>query len=171
MKSGRVVPVPFNKVSIDDKFWSPRIEINRLVTIPLGYKKCKETGRLDAWKLDWKDGDPCRPHIFWDSDVAKWMEAAACSLYLHPDTELKENLEGVITSMEYCAGHLIEAAVMHFSTTGDDRFLNIIRRYADCIDSVFGNGKDQKRGYPGHEELELRSGRGLRVLAGSSARP
>ncbi|MCD4776999.1 MAG: glycoside hydrolase family 127 protein [Candidatus Aegiribacteria sp.] len=186
MKSGSIAPVPFRMVSVDDRFWTPRMETNRLVTIPLGYEKCRETGRLDAWKLDWKEGDPCRPHIFWDSDVAKWMEAAACTLHLHPDTELKENLEGVITLMEkaqqpdgylnsyftmlepenrwtnlrdrhelYCAGHLIEAAVMHFSATGDDRFLNIVKRYADCIDSVFGNGEGQKRGYPGHEELEL----------------
>ena len=186
MKSGSIAPVPFRMVSVDDQFWSPRIETNRLVTIPLGYEKCRGTGRLDAWKLDWKDGDPCRPHIFWDSDVAKWMEAAACSLQIHPDSALKDDLEGVITSMEkaqepdgylnsyfttvepenrwtnlrdrhelYCAGHLIEAAVTHFSATGDDRFLNIIVRYADCIDSVFGNGEGQKRGYPGHEELEL----------------
>jgi len=186
MKSGLIVPVPFSRVSVDDLFWSPRMETNRLVTIPLGYEQCRKTGRLDAWKLDWKDGDPCRPHIFWDSDVAKWMEAAACSLYLHPDTELKENLNSVIDSMEkaqqpdgylnsyftaiepanrwtnlrdrhelYCAGHLIEAAVAHFSATGDDRFINIIRKYADCIDSVFGDGAGQKRGYPGHEELEL----------------
>jgi DUF1680 family protein len=28
-------------------------------------------------------------------------------------------------------------------------------RYADHIDAVFGPGRDQKRGYPGHEEIEL----------------
>ena len=185
-KAECIIPVPFHRVSVDDLFWSPRVEKNRMITVPLGYEKCRKTGRLDAWKLDWKDGDPCRPHIFWDSDVAKWMEAAACSLYLHPDSELKKNLNSVIDSMEkaqqpdgylnsyftavepanrwtnlrdrhelYCAGHLIEAAVTHFSATGDDRFINIARRYADCIDSVFGNGAGQKRGYPGHEELEL----------------
>ncbi|MCK4506802.1 MAG: glycoside hydrolase family 127 protein, partial [Candidatus Aegiribacteria sp.] len=181
-----IIPVPFHRVSVNDLFWSPRIETNRSVTVPLGYEQCRNTGRLDAWKLDWKDGDPCRPHIFWDSDVAKWMEASACSLYFHPDSNLRENLNNVINLMEkaqhpdgylnsyftvvepanrwtnlrdrhelYCAGHLIEAAVTHFSATGDDRFINIIIRYADCIDSVFGSGAGQKRGYPGHEELEL----------------
>ena len=186
MKTDHIIPVPFHRVSVDDLFWSPRIETNRMVTVPLGYEQCRNTGRLDAWKLDWKDGDPCRPHIFWDSDVAKWMEASACSLYFHQDQKLKENLNNVIDLMEkaqqpdgylnsyfasvepdnrwtnlrdrhelYCAGHLIEAAVTHFDTTGDDKFINIIIRYADCIDSVFGNGAGQKRGYPGHEELEL----------------
>ncbi len=186
MTTERIIPVPFHRVSIDDLFWSPRIETNRMVTVQLGYEQCRNTGRLDAWKLVWKDGEPRRPHIFWDSDVAKWMEAAACSLYLHPDSNLKENLNDVINLMEqaqqpdgylnsyftavepanrwtnlrdrhelYCAGHLIEAAVMHFLATGEDKFINIITGYADCIDSVFGNGAGQKHGYPGHEELEL----------------
>ncbi len=100
MTTERIIPVPFHRVSIDDLFWSPRIETNRMVTVQLGYEQCRNTGRLDAWKLDWKDGEPRRPHIFWDSDVAKWMEAAACSLYLHPDSNLKENLNDVINLME-----------------------------------------------------------------------
>ena len=55
----------------------------------------------------------------------------------------------------YCAGHLIEAAVAHFEATGSRLFLDTMCRYADYIGEVFGRGKGQKRGYPGHEELEL----------------
>ncbi|MCS7209441.1 MAG: glycoside hydrolase family 127 protein [Fimbriimonadales bacterium] len=53
----------------------------------------------------------------------------------------------------YCAGHLIEAAVAHFQATGSTRLLNIARRFADYIDSVFGEGK--RLGYCGHPEIEL----------------
>jgi DUF1680 family protein len=55
----------------------------------------------------------------------------------------------------YCAGHLIEAAVAHHEATGKDSFLNIARKYADHIGSVFGRDESQKRGYCGHAEVEL----------------
>lgn len=55
----------------------------------------------------------------------------------------------------YCCGHLIEASVAHFQATGDKKFLDCMCRYADYVDSVFGRGKGKKRGYPGHEEIEL----------------
>ena len=55
----------------------------------------------------------------------------------------------------YCCGHLIEASIAHFQATGDRKFLDCMCRYADYVDSVFGRGKGKKRGYPGHEEIEL----------------
>ena len=55
----------------------------------------------------------------------------------------------------YCAGHLIEAAVAHYQATGKRSLLDVLCRYADYIISVFGTGAGQKRGYPGHEEIEL----------------
>lgn len=55
----------------------------------------------------------------------------------------------------YCAGHLIEAAVAHHAATGKTCFLEIMCRCADHIAATFGPGRDQKRGYPGHEEIEL----------------
>ena len=55
----------------------------------------------------------------------------------------------------YCAGHMAEAAVAHFEATGSRKFLDVARRCADCIAATFGRGKGKKRGYPGHEELEL----------------
>ena len=36
--------------------------------------------RLDALDLNWRLGMPNRPHHFWDSDNAKWIEAASLSL-------------------------------------------------------------------------------------------
>ena len=55
----------------------------------------------------------------------------------------------------YCAGHLTEAAVAHFEATGERFFLDAMRRYADLIAKTFGRRPGQKRGYPGHEEIEL----------------
>jgi DUF1680 family protein len=62
-------------------------------------------------------------------------------------TNLRDNHE------LYCAGHLIEAAVAHHRATGKTSLLDVARKVADHIDSVFGPGK--RMGYPGHPEIEL----------------
>jgi uncharacterized protein len=53
----------------------------------------------------------------------------------------------------YCAGHLFQAAVAYHRATGDRRLLDVSRRFADYIDSVFGAGK--RAGTPGHPEIEM----------------
>ncbi|GAB4314859.1 MAG: glycoside hydrolase family 127 protein [Promethearchaeota archaeon] len=41
-------------------------------------RKLRETGRWDAFRLDWTPGCGRQPpHVYWDSDVAKWIESAA----------------------------------------------------------------------------------------------
>ena len=55
----------------------------------------------------------------------------------------------------YNAGHLLEGAIAYYETTGRRRWLDIMERYLDHIYSVFGTGPGQKRGYDGHEEIEL----------------
>jgi DUF1680 family protein len=55
----------------------------------------------------------------------------------------------------YCAGHLIEGAVAYFQATGKRRLLDIMARYADNIATVFGPEEGKRKGYCGHEEIEL----------------
>ncbi len=55
----------------------------------------------------------------------------------------------------YCAGHLIEGAVAYYQATGKRKLLDVMARYADHISSVFGPEPDKKKGYCGHEEIEL----------------
>lgn len=55
----------------------------------------------------------------------------------------------------YCFGHMAEAAVAYYEATGKDRFLNAVRRYADCIIKEIGPGEGQKHGYPGHPIAEM----------------
>ncbi len=185
-KSGGANPVPLESVTVNDAFWAPRLVTNREVTLPIEYDQLKTTGRIDAFRLDWRPGQPNRPHHFWDSDVAKWLEAVGYSLQTHPDAELQSLADGVIdliaaaqqpdgylniyysvvapgerwTNLRdmhelYCAGHLMEAAVAYYGGTGNRRLLEVMCRYADYIATVFGSQEGQKRGYPGHEEIEL----------------
>lgn len=53
----------------------------------------------------------------------------------------------------YCGGHLVEAGVALFESTGDRRLLDVAIRWVDHLMSVFG--PDRRVGYPGHEEVEL----------------
>ncbi|MCG8512810.1 MAG: glycoside hydrolase family 127 protein [Halanaerobiales bacterium] len=55
----------------------------------------------------------------------------------------------------YCAGHMIEAAVAHYESTGKRKLLDMACKLADHIDSKFGSDKGKVRGYPGHQEIEL----------------
>ena len=174
------------KIRLRDGVFALRQKINREVTIPTCIRRCEETGRLKAFKLQWKPGDPDQPHVFWDSDVAKVLEGMAAALMLDPDPAMEKQLDELVelvigaqqpdgylnthfTQVEpenrwkdlarqhelYDAGHLMEAAVAYFQATGKRNFLDAMCRYADYIASVFGLGPGQKRGYPGHEEIEL----------------
>ncbi|KIJ46906.1 glycoside hydrolase family 127 protein, partial [Sphaerobolus stellatus SS14] len=79
---------PFNSVKITSKFWQDRIKVTREVALPSIMDRMKETGRWDVLKLGWKEGMPNRPHHFWDSDVAKWTEAACYALAAAPGEKL-----------------------------------------------------------------------------------
>jgi hypothetical protein len=184
--------VPFTRVVIDDQFWSLRQETNRKITIPYVQSMAEKTGRFDSFRLThanleggWKFGMQ-NPPIYWDSDVAKWIEAASYSLATHPETGLARKVDEVVeliaasqqddgylnvhfTAVDpegrwtnlrdlhelYCAGHLIEAAVAHFEATGKRTLLDPMIRYTDYIASTFGPEPGKRRGYPGHEEIEL----------------
>jgi uncharacterized protein len=181
-----MVFIPQSSVKITSGFWADRQKTNREVTIPFQYQQLLKTGQVDAFKLAWKHGDPKPPHIFWDSDLAKWIEAASYSLATHPDPELEGLLDETIaliasaqqkdgylnvhfTVVEpekrwtnlrdmhelYCAGHMIEAGAAHFMATGKRSLLDVVCKYVDYIDSTFGREPGKKRGYPGHEEIEL----------------
>ncbi|MEO8473085.1 MAG: beta-L-arabinofuranosidase domain-containing protein [Chryseolinea sp.] len=120
---------------------------------------------------------------FDDSDVYKALEAIAYSLKNHPDKSLESTADSWIdkiaaaqqpdgylntyytlsgldkrwTDMEkhedYCAGHLIEAGVAYYHTTGKRKLLDVGIRFADHIDNTFR--KQDKHWISGHQEIEL----------------
>ena len=177
--------VPSGNVRIDLGLWGERQAVNRDKTLPAVYHQMKITGRLDAWKLDWQPGQP-KPHIFWDSDVGKWIEAVGYSLQSYPNPAFEQQVDEVVdwiqqaqqpdgylniffTAVEpenrfknlrdrhelYDAGHLIEGAIAYTNATGKSTLLDVLLRYVDLIDTTFGRGDGQKRGYAGHPEVEL----------------
>ena len=107
MKTWQELPV--GTVQLQDPFFAPRVRTNHERTIPSNLEKCHETGRFDAFRLDWKEGMPNKPHFFWDSDVAKVLEGMAYDLQLNPDPERAAELDryvGLICSAQQPDGYL-----------------------------------------------------------------
>ena len=75
----KLKPLPFTRVQLHDAFWAPRMAANRSATLPAEYAQLERTGRLAALELAWQPGAGSPPHIFWDSDIAKWIEGCVCA--------------------------------------------------------------------------------------------
>ncbi|HUF39272.1 MAG TPA: beta-L-arabinofuranosidase domain-containing protein [Anaerolineales bacterium] len=167
-----------------DRFWAPRLEALRLVTLPGQWESMESTGRIDNFRA--AAGRIDKPHqgfVFNDSDVYKWLEAAAragphpayrdrmaelvelIAAAQDPDGYLNTAFMGENAAERwsnirdrhelYCAGHLIEAALV-LSEGDDDRLMSVARRLADLICSLFGPEENGKRpAVPGHQEIEI----------------
>lgn len=177
--------VSYANVTLNSGYLYEKYMLNKNVTIDAVYKRFFESGRIEALKCGWKEGMEKKPHVFWDSDVAKWMEGAAYLLQKEDDAELERKIESIIDDMEanqtedgyfnsyfitcdpearftrrhdhelYCAGHFMEAAVAYYEATGRDRFLGVMRKYADCIKKAFIDEKTAGFVTPGYEEIEM----------------
>ena len=98
-----VQPVPFTAVHLDDGFWAPRIETNRVETIPFAFKQCELSGRVDNFIRAAKAlrGEPLentKPpgYPFDDTDVYKVIEGASYALSVHPDPTLDAYVDSLI---------------------------------------------------------------------------
>ena len=177
--------VSMKNIDVTGGFWQEKQELVRKVSMWNVYKRFKETGRFDAFHFTWKEGEPNRPHIFWDSDVAKWMEAAAYYCQKQRDPAFEAIVDEVVDAIEknrmddgyfnsyygliepenrftvrrnhelYCAGHLLEAAIAYKDATGKDKFFRLMKDYIDLIYRVFYVEKSAAFTSPGHEEIEL----------------
>jgi DUF1680 family protein len=89
--------VPFSKVRLTDTFWTARVETNRTVTIPFGFRKSEEEGRVRNFERAARREGPYEGKMpFDDTDVYKLIEGASYSLQSHPDAELDRYLDGII---------------------------------------------------------------------------
>ena len=95
----RITPVPFTQVHLTDSFWSPRMEINRTVSIPSAFYQCEINGRFDNFALaaGLIKGEHQGDFPFDDTDPYKIIEGASYSLAVTYDAKLDAYLDSVIT--------------------------------------------------------------------------
>lgn len=92
--------VPFTKVKVADRFWAPRIETNRKVSIPHSLDQLEKAGNMRNFDLaaQGKREGYTGP-VFMDSDAYKALEAASYSLAQHPDAKLSARVDAFIARM------------------------------------------------------------------------
>lgn len=134
-------------------------------------------------KVARKAGEKHEGIYYDDSDVYKALEAMAYSLKNQPNQALEDKADEWIDKIaaaqlpdgylntyftlngldkrwtdmdmheDYCAGHLIEAAIAYYNTTGKRKLLDVAIRFANHIDSIL---RQQNRQWvSGHQEIEL----------------
>lgn len=91
----------------------------------------------DGYLTTWRTINPAKPPCTWVPVIEgkRW-----------------ESLQ--ISHECYNAGHLIEAAIVHFEATGKRNFLDIAIKNADLLVRIFGEKPGQIRGVPGHQIVE-----------------
>ncbi|WNH09284.1 glycoside hydrolase family 127 protein [Thalassobellus suaedae] len=91
----------------------------------------------DGYLTTWRTINPAKPPATW--------------------VEVKEGKrwEALFMSHElYNAGHLYEAAAVHYKATGKRNFLDIALKNADLMVNTFGDGEHKISAVPGHQIIE-----------------
>ncbi len=185
--------IDLKNIKINDSFWNTYISLVDEVILPFQWDLMND-------KVEGAEKSHCiqnfkiacglekgshKGMVFQDTDLAKWLEAAAYSLAKKKNQKLEEladyaidlivssqsedgyiNTYYAITGKQrwsnlleghelYTAGHMIEAAVAYYEATGKTKFLNSMCRFADYIYKTFGKEDGKIHGYPGHPEVEL----------------
>ena len=96
----KLEPVPFTQVTVTDRFWSPRRETNRKVSLAHSLDQLEKAGNIEDLELaaaGKRTG--FKGLVFMDSDLYKTIEACAYSLATDPDPALEKRLDGVIAKI------------------------------------------------------------------------
>lgn len=102
--------IPLNRVSITDAFWLLRQRLMTDVTIPYMERILRDevpgaekSHAISNFRMAaGEETGEFYGMVFQDSDVAKWLEAAAYSLALKPDPALEARVDEVVALIGRC---------------------------------------------------------------------
>ena len=180
----RITPVGFADVTIDDAFWSPRLQSHKDVTLGVCIDQIEnQTGRIRNFENAARGKGAHSGIFFDDSDVYKALEGMAYSLQNHPDPALEAKCDEWID--KFAAAQQPDGYINTFYTlTGlENRWDNMDKHEMYCAGhmieagvayyNVTGKrklldvcirmadhmmtvfGPGQRHWVPGHEEIEL----------------
>ncbi|MBA4746035.1 MAG: glycoside hydrolase family 127 protein [Muricauda sp.] len=114
---------------------APNPELEKLLDSLVSIIKVGQ--ETDGYLTTWRTIDPAKP-------PASWVKV-----------DKGERWESLDMSHElYNAGHLFEAAVVHYKATGKRNFLDIAIKNADLMVQTFGEGEGKIAAVPGHQIIE-----------------
>ncbi|MBW8245147.1 glycoside hydrolase family 127 protein [Muricauda oceani] len=114
---------------------APNPELEKLVDSLVSIIKVGQ--EPDGYLTTWRTINPANP-------PANWV-----------NVNKGERWESLAASHElYNAGHLYEAAAVHYKATGKRNFLDIALKNADLMVETFGDGEGKIAAVPGHQVIE-----------------
>ena len=190
--AGGLCPIDAAGLRIGGGLWADRLAVNRSQSIPHGRQQLDASGALGNFRNAARGAglyvggldDAGTTFPFLDSDVYKWLEAAAWELGRAADADLAATADEVIEVVAaaqrpdgylntyvqlsgrarwsdlqwghelYCIGHLVQAAVAWHRALGDDRLLVVATRAVDAVDAGLGP-LGALDGVDGHPEIEM----------------
>ena len=181
----RLKELPLANVTIDDAFWTPRIEINRTRTVAHTLAQLEEQGAIANFDIAAGKAKGEFSEPYWaDSDVYKWLQGASLHLGLDRDPALEAQVDEVIAKIAaaqqpdgYINTHvqlvtprkrwknlgfyheMYSAGHMFEGAAAHFRATGK-RTFLDVATKLADNidsvfGPDKRNGIPGHEEIEL----------------
>lgn len=183
----RLRPVPVRAVRLDAGFWRTRQDVTIEKSIPTLLALLEEHGIVDNFRrLSHPEKKlPRRGPLFTDSDLYKWIEAAAWSLQVRTDAGLEAAIDRLVDEILaaqepsgylntwfveeraglrwqqqvsghelYCLGHMIQAGVAYYRSTGKRKLMDGSIRFVEYLLKDFGPAPKQPL-VTGHPELEL----------------
>jgi DUF1680 family protein len=106
----RLRPVPLGAATIIGGLWAGRREVNADTGIPVGHERLEVAGNLDNLRIaaGTRTGEARGP-VFMDSDVYKWLEAAAWEYARRPSETLLEaqrEVTAIVAAAQQSDGYL-----------------------------------------------------------------
>ncbi len=181
----RLLPLPITSVRVEDRFWAPRIQTNRIRTLETVRQRLLESGNIQNLAIAAKKVKGEFRGPFWaDSDVYKWIEGVSYSLVQKHDPDLEAKIDEVIAyaaaaqmpdgylntyfQLVYPEGRWSFLAFGHEMYTAGHMFEAAVAHYEATgkrtfLDVALKNadhidrvfGPGRRNGLPGHEEIEL----------------
>ena len=116
---GTITQIPFQKVSLDDSFWLPRLETQKKTLVPFSLEKTsyavENLRRVGAYLRGERVTKPLEGPYYVASDLFKVMEGAAYLLTLEKDEALERQMDeiiDVIAAAQAPDGYLYEHHIM-----------------------------------------------------------
>ncbi|NIA30006.1 MAG: glycoside hydrolase family 127 protein [Actinobacteria bacterium] len=177
--------VPISAVTLGDGFWQPRLQANKDRSIPELLRLLEEHGVVDNFRrLSGRRNVERRGYLFTDSDLFKWMEAAALVLQSGDDPQLKAKLDSVIDDVLAAQGKDGYLNTYHQGERANERFTKFKSNHElYCLGHLIqagiayycGSGErrlldgaikyadyvislfgpDKRQCFPGHPEIEM----------------
>jgi DUF1680 family protein len=176
--------VPVHAVAMGEGFWTPRRKVIFERSIPGSLVLIEKAGVVDNFRrLVSKKDVAYRGPVYADSDIYKWIDAAAYELQSHDNPELRKTVDGLIDEIvavqepsgylgtkftgpelknrlttwtgheTYNLGHMLQGAAAYYRATGDRKLLDAGTRYVNYLYDEYA--AKNKPLVCGHPELEM----------------